>query len=341
MDINERRRSFNDKLKRGLDQKTVMNGGEFAARYLSEAVELAVGPPRLEEPLLEIASYRLAHAKLRVAHTPEDYREIRQLLRRVERSTGYLGLMSRILELVTHHRLAWFEPVKSRQQSQEAINNVWEEVISALRRSEQNDVNSPLTKTTALLQSAPFSLVELAGYFSGCDLSSLDGVSYRNVYDSEFEGLSDQPAYIVCASNDEPFDVQRRIPQDIAIKMVDDRLNRGMADVGFILHEKSGDAFFKGRKELATKKVALLFGHVLGVLARGQIDLALDSSTISHYRDRINRRVRKAGLADDAVRYDPISKEFSFTPTLRVVGAISRELLSQRTIVDNWGQEGA
>lgn len=337
MDINYKRRLFQQKLQAGLDQKAMMGGATRAVEHLTEAVELAAAPPRLEHPLLEIASYRLAHAKLRTAQCPEDYHQIRRLLTSAERSSGYLSLMSRVLQLVTMHRLAWFEPIDERPYAKEAIDNVWTEVVDALRRIEQNEFQKSVLKSTALLQSAPFSIVELAGYFTGCNLSHFDGMTYRDELDVEFRGLSSEMPYVVCASDDKPLDIARRIPRDIAMDMISDRLKRGMADIIFVLDEDGGYAQLTNGKKFAKKKNVLVFGLAVGALTYDQIAAPLGGGTLTRYIDRINARLNGAGISREAIRMDRPTV-YSFAPEVRVVGAISRKVLTSRVLADEWGK---
>ena len=337
MNFAERRILFYETLKEGLDHKTVWSGTDNAVERLSAALRIAAESPRLEEPLVELASYRLAHAKLRNASSIGDFYEVNRLLEEAIRPQGNLSIMPRILQLAVHHRLSCIDPNSDPDEAQDGKDAVWKNVIDAVRQATTDDYKRRPTETNSLLQSVPVSMAELAAYFSGCDLAPLDGAAPIDQIEDLYRGLSGHRPFVVCANDDPELDLNRRIPEDIAIEMVENRLERGMADIGFVINEDTGYAFFKGGKELTSKKVVLLFGYVLGVLSRDQVKHALDTGTLKHYRDRMDKKVREQGLADNAICYDPSSKTYSFAPGLRVVGAVSRKLRSQELIADNWG----
>lgn len=90
MDIAHRRRLFEQKLTEGLDHKTILLGIDTAIDRLAEACRIAAEKPRLEEPLLEIANYRLAHAKLRIARSADDFHEVHRILANAVRPRGHL-----------------------------------------------------------------------------------------------------------------------------------------------------------------------------------------------------------------------------------------------------------
>lgn len=339
MNISDRRILFYKTLEEGLDHKTVLAGTDTAIERLTEARRIARDTPRLEEPLAELASYRLAHARLRKATSVRDFYQINELLEEAIRPQGNLSIMPRILQLAVHQRLSTIDPESDPEVAQEGMDAVWNNIITAVKQTATNDYRKPVTETNSLLQSAPLNMAELAAYFTGCNLAPFDGAAPIQKHEDLYGGLSGHDPFVVCANDDPVLDIDRRIPQDIAMEMVKSRLDRGMADIGFVIDEKSGHAFFNNGKPVATQKVVLVFGFVLGLFSREQIKLALNDSTLTIYRKRLNGTIAKEGVAEKAVRYDRLTKTYSFAPELRIVSAVSRKLLHPYTFDHNWGKK--
>jgi hypothetical protein len=139
----------------------------------------AKGPPQLPSPWPQVAAYRLAHVKMRLAQTADDFQEAEELFAAASRLRGTpfsaLGPMPKIYRTAALHRLAGAQGVDidTVQRCRSEIARLFD----ALTRDNHGYESMAVSpERQASIQGRVYNYLELISYLTGTEYRLLAGM---------------------------------------------------------------------------------------------------------------------------------------------------------------------